>query len=263
MSELQSLPEQGPDALRAVAMMFADLGERLAVVDADDVFSPATATVVARVPGADAASITTLRAGKFSTVGATDNRARRADALQYELGSGPCVDAILERTLYNPDDLRLDDRWPEYGQRVSEQLGWMSMLSFRLSNSLMTDDTIAGLNIYSQSPAAFDDNALRMGLLMATHGALAIAAATHRDRADNLARALRNSREIGVAIGVLMSTHQLTRDQAFDLLRIASQNTNRKLSEVAIEVGDTGTLDVDAATKPEPEHGGLAGADPA
>jgi AmiR/NasT family two-component response regulator len=64
----------------------------------------------------------------------------------------------------------------------------------------------------------------------------------HRDRADNLERALSSSREIGVAVGVLMTRHQLSREQAFDALRIASQNTNRKLSEIAIEVGDTGIL---------------------
>ena len=136
------------------------------------------------------------------------------------------------------------------------------MLSFRLSNALMADDTIAGLNIYSQTPAAFDATARHAGLLLATHGALAIAAAAHRDRADHLERALDNSRDIGVAIGVLMSQHRLTRDQAFDLLRIASQNTNRKLAEIALEVGATGTLDVGQATKPKPDRGSPAGVDP-
>jgi ANTAR domain len=37
-------------------------------------------------------------------------------------------------------------------------------------------------------------------------------------------------------------SHKLTREQAFDLLRIASQNSNLKIRDVAEEVGDTGTL---------------------
>ena len=41
-------------------------------------------------------------------------------------------------------------------------------------------------------------------------------------------------------IGVLMARHQLTRDQAFDVLRVASQRSNRKLVDVALEVADTG-----------------------
>ena len=42
--------------------------------------------------------------------------------------------------------------------------------------------------------------------------------------------------------------YNFTRSQAFDLLRVASQHTNRKLAEIATEVGDTGTLDLPGRT---------------
>ena len=45
--------------------------------------------------------------------------------------------------------------------------------------------------------------------------------------------ALASSRDIGLAMGVLMTRYQITREDAFDLLRIASQRTHRKLREVA------------------------------
>ena len=63
-----------------------------------------------------------------------------------------------------------------------------------------------------------------------------------RGRATNLVRALESNREIGVAMGILMQRHQVSREVAFDLLRTASQDTNRKLSVVASEVADTGML---------------------
>jgi AmiR/NasT family two-component response regulator len=47
-----------------------------------------------------------------------------------------------------------------------------------------------------------------------------------------------------MAMGILMARHQVTDDQAFDLLRIASQNSNRKLADIARDVCDTGALDV-------------------
>ncbi len=53
-----------------------------------------------------------------------------------------------------------------------------------------------------------------------------------------------SNREIGVAMGILMHQHRLTRDQAFDLLRVASQDTNRKLADVAEDVADTGVLTI-------------------
>jgi hypothetical protein len=88
-----------------------------------------TRTAVRRVEGATAASITTLRSGRFQTVGATAS-GQRADAIQYELGSGPCQDALLEDNLYRVNDLRTDQRWPEYGARVAEKV-WSAALNAR------------------------------------------------------------------------------------------------------------------------------------
>ena len=103
---------------------------------------------------------------------------------------------------------------------------------------------IASLNIYSDQRAAFDDHAVGMGLVLATHAALILSETIARDRADNLRQALESNREIGVAVGVLMHQHRITREQAFDLLRVASQDTNRKLVDVAADVADTGVLTI-------------------
>lgn len=235
-------PEGRDVSLRAVVEMFTELGERLRASGHGTSFEAIAHIAVERVRGAEAASITTLRNGKFLTVASTDERATRGDAIQYEVGSGPCVDAILDHSLYRPEDLREDDRWPDYGKRAHDELGWTSMLSYRLGSDLTEDDVVAGLNMYSTKVRGFDSESADVGLLLATHSALAIAADVHRERATNLERALESSRDVGVAIGVLMTRHQLSREQAFDALRIASQNTNRKLREIAIEVGDTGIL---------------------
>ena len=45
-------------------------------------------------------------------------------------------------------------------------------------------------------------------------------------------------------MGILMQQQHFTRQQAFDVLRVASQNSNRKLAQVASEVADTGTLTI-------------------
>lgn len=48
--------------------------------------------------------------------------------------------------------------------------------------------------------------------------------------------------DIGIAMGVLMKSHAITRDAAFGLLRDASQLSHRKLAEIARDVAETGTL---------------------
>ncbi|EWT01329.1 hypothetical protein N865_10950 [Intrasporangium oryzae NRRL B-24470] len=72
------------------------------------------------------------------------------------------------------------------------------------------------------------------------------------DKADteteNLKKALEHSRDIGAAVGVLMAFEKLTQDEAFELLRHASQDQNVKLYALAREVLDTGQL-------PAPSHG--------
>jgi hypothetical protein len=63
-------------------------------------------------------------------------------------------------------------------------------------------------------------------------------------KAANLTTALESSREIGQAIGILMSSHHLTAQQGFDLLRGVSQQTHRKLRDIAEDVTQTGTLEI-------------------
>jgi hypothetical protein len=75
---------------------------------------------------------------------------------------------------------------------------------------------------------------------------LEAALAAERNMSANLQVALASNREIGQAIGILMSTYKLTSQQGFDLLRLASQHTHRKLRDVALEVCETGMLELPA-----------------
>ena len=63
-----------------------------------------------------------------------------------------------------------------------------------------------------------------------------------RRHIEHLETALQTNRRIGVAIGILMSRHGLSEDDAFNLLARASQLANRKLRDVAEEVVYEGDL---------------------
>jgi ANTAR domain/GAF domain len=231
-----------------LATLYAEIGRELTQPGGrTDALTAVSQVAVARVPGVEWASITEGRNGHFVTVTATHETAREIDNIEYALGTGPCVDAIVKDVTFRTGDLGNDNRWPEFARQARDLHGVHSMLSFRLY--LEDDPRIAGLNLYSRKADAFDDNAETIGTLVATHGALAVAAATARDHASQLQTALVNSREIGMAMGVLMSAYKFTREQAFDLLRIVSQKTNRKLAEVAADVVDTGRLDLPGAGK--------------
>jgi hypothetical protein len=234
-----------------IAAMYDELGrELLWQTNPDNVFTLLTRTAVVRVPGAEHAGITRVTDTRTETVAPTGEVVKLVDQIQYDLGSGPCVDAVLKEQVFEATDLATDPRWPEFGRSAAREHGIRSILSFRL----YLEDTTglrAGLNLYSSRTAAFDDNARMIGLLLATHGALAVHAAVKTEKADNLEIALHSSREIGIAMGVLMNRHKLTREQAFDLLRVASQNTHRKLAAVARDVADAGEVALFAGRKHE------------
>jgi AmiR/NasT family two-component response regulator len=81
-------------------------------------------------------------------------------------------------------------------------------------------------------------------MLLATHAGLAVSAVMLREKAENLVAALATNRDIGVAMGILMATHKIPRQQAFDLLRIVSQHTHCKLHDIAADVAESGTLEM-------------------
>jgi len=226
----------------ALASRFAGLARELAGhADEDGTWRAIVEAAVRIVPGTEHAGVTILRGGSFETVAPSSELPRQVDAIQYQLTSGPCVDAIVQQTIFRTGDLTQDSRWPQFGARAADEHGVFSMLAFRLY--LEDDETIGGLNLYSSQRDAFDDTAELTGGIIATHAAIALTGARRRDQADNLRLALESNREIGIAMGVLMSRHHVQKQAAFDLLRMASQHTHRKLRQIAMEVAETGTLD--------------------
>ncbi|MDT4913351.1 MAG: hypothetical protein QOC66_2479 [Pseudonocardiales bacterium] len=227
-----------------LAELFTRLGRELFTQRRlDDVLLVITRRAVEVVPNAEHAAVSrTKKDGGFETVASTSDLPPRVDAIQYRLKGGPCVDAALDDAVYRLDELSIDRRWPEFGRRAAEQENIHSMLSVRLF--LEDDDLIAGLNLYSSKSHAFGSPDQTNATLLATHGALAVEAARHRDKVGNLERALATSRQIGMAMGILMATHKVTEEQAFGLLRIASQSTHRKVADLAAGVVESGTLEL-------------------
>jgi hypothetical protein len=193
------------------------------------------------MPGVRWASVSMLRRGRFTTAASTGEQAVRADVLQCEVVAGPCIDAVLRDVLYVSGDVSSDSRWSEWGRRANAEAGVRSVISQRLHAH---DDTavVAGLNLYSDARNAFGRSAVGVALVLATHGGLALSASLESRRSANLGSALQSNLDIGVAIGILMQQCRLTREEAFDVLRVASRNSNRKLAHLAADVVDTGTL---------------------
>jgi hypothetical protein len=184
------------------------------------------------IAGCDYAGISFLSGTKVDTPAATGDVPRRVDAIQYETGEGPCLDAIRDHEVFQTGDLSKERRWPHFSARAQQETGITSMASFRL---FVAGDTLGALNLYSKDTDAFDDDARSAGLVFATHASVGLYGAMHDEQ---LEEALQSRDVIGQAKGILMAREGIKADEAFDMLRRASQRLNVKLRDVAGEIAD-------------------------
>ncbi len=232
-----------PQPLRQLAVHFAEIAQTLAASClAPD--QPPTARLVrlaaATVPAADAVSLTLLASGRPPQIlAATSDVARAAIQLQSQLGEGPILQAPRGNDLVLIEDLAADRRWPQFGTLLSEHTNLRSILAVRLA----PDDRVrAALTFYATRPNAFTDLDSSLAVILGSFTSVSLTALTEQARASNLQTALDSNRQIGVAIGILMTRGLITREQAFDQLRTASQHLHRKLRDIAEDVIDTGEL---------------------
>lgn len=194
---------------------------------------------VRSVHGCDWAAITAWPVGRPPrTLASSGEVALTADQAQYDAGEGPCLSAASELEPNLVPDFAAEVRWPRFRAALAERTPVRGVLSFHLANA----PDQAALNLYSGVAGSFDAEAVNVAALFATHARVLVLHADSTVRAAQLIEALTSSRQIGVAVGILMHVHKIDSDQAFALLRATSQQLNRKLRLVADDVQHTGAL---------------------
>jgi GAF domain-containing protein len=202
-----------------------------------EVLEEVTRIASSGIPGAEATSITLIRDDKAYTAAYTGQMALDADELQYDEGYGPCLDAGRGGVVLRIDDMLTEERWPHYVERTAS-IGVRSSLSIPLPYQGVV---IGALNNYSSEPAAFaSPESLDAGTDVAEVVAVAVANAEAHHQLGEQARHLRIAMEsravIEQAKGVLMAQQGVDVERAFEILRAASQRSNRKLRDVAVGV---------------------------
>ena len=189
------------------------------------------------IKGADMVGITMLdERGRLATTVFTDGEAPDIDQAQYRSGAGPCVEAFRTGEVIRIDSTDTDIRWPLFATSATDH-GIHSILSLPL---VARGSTIGALNVYSRAYAAFDKGVQEIGQLFADQAAVPLANA-HRywetfNLSANLAEAMKSRAVIEQAKGVIAGQLKIDPEDAFTLMRNASQVRNRKLRDIAREV---------------------------
>ncbi|WP_405059557.1 GAF and ANTAR domain-containing protein [Kribbella sp. NBC_01505] len=173
--------------------------------------------------------------GQLEIPAVTDPVVAEIYRVQVAGGRGPLTESMRDHTVVTVPDVALDSRWPEWAGKVLE-LGVRSVLDVPLTTGT---GVVGVLGLYSTHPYAFGPDEEAIAHILARHASVAVATARHEKQ---LAAAVDARKLVGQAMGILMERFDVDGDQAFAILKRYSQDTNRKLRDVAQDLIDTRKL---------------------
>lgn len=231
-----------PSSLAVFAALAAELQR-----DPDEAVTARAVVTGARrlLPEAERVGLTvrTTRRGPLSlvTLAGTDAVAEEVDALQHDLGEGPCHVAAEIGAWVRSGDVGADVRWPTWGPSAAAR-GVRSLLSVAVTDG---ETRLGTLTLSSGERGRFADRcAVDLALAYVLPAASALASAR---RAATLQSAVGSRHVIGMAQGIVMARYGIDQHQSFELLRRLSSTSNVKLRDVAARIVETRTVPSEVA----------------
>ena len=188
------------------------------------------------VPGATAAAVTIMAGAQTYTFAASDARLGELHSLQFASGEGPVVETLRYNEARHVPDTSVEGRWQAFCCAATEA-GLYSLVSLPLHTAQRQAGAVA---LYADCPGAFSGAAHDIALLFAAQGGTAVHNAgiygACRQLTDNLQAALEGRAIIEQAKGVLHAKLAVSPDEAFEMIRRYSQNTNQKVRMIAAQL---------------------------
>lgn len=206
---------------------------KLGETDLDGVFHRVVRAAREDLTGADDVSITVLGPTGPYTAAATGYLSLRLDERQYAIEDGPCLQAARDQVTVSISDTARDTRWKGWPAHASEE-GVGSVLSVALP---ILDDVGGALNIYGGTRNAFRGGGVRAAENFAAYAVVTLGNAHLYHRTARLAEqmntAMQHRAVIEQAKGIIMRERRCSPDEAFAVLTKSSQDSNRKVRDLA------------------------------
>lgn len=233
-----SLPLGDPPRLAGeLTSVLAQMGAVvLSAETVDSTIELVTTLAAATIPDTSGAGVTLVDAEGKRSRAASNLLVDRADALQYQFDSGPCLTAWRDQVTVRVDDIHADGRWPEWTAAVTD-LGVRAVLSVPL---VAAGHSTGAMKVYSGHPGAYDASAEHLLEMFARQAAILLVntqtLADARRLSAQLTEALASRDIIGQAKGVLIAQGAPDEQVALQMLTTAAQRSNTRLHDVARQV---------------------------
>lgn len=223
----------GTDLAQALGELYA---LALATEDLQEMLQQTARVAASGLGDGISCGITVAPGGRSFTIASSDDRASQVDEMQYADGDGPCLQTLRTGIRTAVPGLTVETRWGDYPAQALAA-GVRSSLSLPLTTQ---NRTLGALNLYSGSIESFPQQREDLAAILAV-GATGVIGTALRyaeqvQLTAQLQEALTSRTVIDQAIGIMVRDRRCGPDEAFALLRAASQRRNVKLRVIAEEL---------------------------
>lgn len=196
-----------------------------------------TDAATAAIPGALGAGVSLIdSSGLRQTAAASGAVVAAADALQYELGEGPCITAWATGETVLVEDLASERRWQRWAPAASD-LGISSSVSCPLLSGGLA---LGAVKVYSDGAQPAGNGMVRLAELFAEQATIFVIHSHAREAArtlsDRLQESLAQRDTISMAKGLLMARNGANDEVAHRELMMLSRRSGKPLALVAAEL---------------------------
>lgn len=173
------------------------------------------------------------RRKRTATIGGSSDQAMLLDRIEQSLEQGPCIDALESGRPVLLDDALSSPQWSDYCQALAAA-GMRSTLGVPME---LEQGSAAVLNFFAPRPGTFTRSVVADSLTFAGIASKALRVALRitalNEAAEDLDAAMGSRSVIDTACGVIISQNRCTHEEAFEILKKASNDRNQKLNELA------------------------------
>jgi GAF domain-containing protein len=207
--------------------------------DLDEALTRLAETASDLILGVSSCGVTVVRPTGVTTAGSSSDLPELLAKVQYDIRDGPCMTAIQGREMTVAQDLRHEDRWPEWtGWAVRH--GVCGVLATPVE---IDDQTVGAISLYAAEPNRFSADVELTTMLLAEHAGLLMGGVLDRSRLSSqtaeLTAALGDGESVNRAIGIVMAQRSCPAEQALDVLRKAAATLRLPLAAIAERLVDT------------------------
>jgi len=170
------------------------------------------------------------------TISATDAHAARLDEVQFDLGEGPCWDALDAAGPIAEPSLRVTgaERWPAFAAAIRDE-PVSSIFAFPL---IVGPLRLGAVDLYSRTPVTLDSAETQRASTLAAVVARRVLrdALSASDSPTDADANPRTRRLIHQATGIVLAQLDLRPDDALLIIQGHAFATNRSMMEVATEI---------------------------